>query len=617
MKLNILFVLRLKHKLLLITAAVVNILCLLYWFHEPERDDLKPWIDMSSFGADPISLPSEDLKQFDDFVKSLKGIPKSSDPVAQLYLEAYFAKGPVYRQYTLKEYVQRYEDIHGRPPPPRFNEWFEYALKKGCVDFDHFDAIYEDLRLFWSISPGDIRKRINGAKHIDYIATVSIRNGKVTSNQQGYRITDVRDMIKHISKYLPDMDLLVNIHDQPRVVLPYNKVQHYEQLAMQVTDQQFNITSNKFTQDFSHINEEGSKKIRETDHSGKPVFNHAYQACPPDSPLRHWKANKTSPVEDIRKYYSRNGLVVNYTAATDICTVGPLIHDKHGFLSIPPTMKKIRELVPIFSQCTTSIHRDIRLPGNKYYINEGLYGYNSEHDTDWKDKRDIAMWRGITTGGIERKDTYMKIHRNILVDTFNASDPNRKPASLFCQRPDANGVDEFSFCEVNTTGYLKSHSDVGFYDLRWCVPDCEFLGKMYTKLPMMSSSDQYQYKYLIDVDGHSFSARFKPFLLSKSLPFKATIFREWHDSRIVPWLHFIPMDNTFEDSQRLLTYFTGLHDTIEPHQGIAERIALNGRQHTSKVLRKEDVEIYLYLLLLEYARILDDNRDHIGFVYKE
>lgn len=42
-------------------------------------------------------------------------------------------------------------------------------------------------------------------------------------------------------------------------------------------------------------------------------------------------------------------------------------------------------------------------------------------------------------------------------------------------------------------------------------------------------------------------ARFRTFMLANLLPIEATIFREWHDARLVPWKHFIPTDNRFYD----------------------------------------------------------------------
>lgn len=41
-------------------------------------------------------------------------------------------------------------------------------------------------------------------------------------------------------------------------------------------------------------------------------------------------------------------------------------------------------------------------------------------------------------------------------------------------------------------------------------------------------------------------------------------------------------------------------------------MALDGKAWAEKVLRHEDMQIYTYRLLLEYARISDDNRDLLG-----
>lgn len=45
-----------------------------------------------------------------------------------------------------------------------------------------------------------------------------------------------------------------------------------------------------------------------------------------------------------------------------------------------------------------------------------------------------------------------------------------------------------------------------------------------------------------------------------------------------------------------------------------EKIAEAGREWAGKVLRKEDMEIYMFRLLLEWGRLTDDRRDEIGFM---
>ena len=45
----------------------------------------------------------------------------------------------------------------------------------------------------------------------------------------------------------------------------------------------------------------------------------------------------------------------------------------------------------------------------------------------------------------------------------------------------------------------------------------------------------------------------------------------------------------------------------------AQRIAMQGREWAGKVLRNEDLEVWFFRLLLEYGRLIDDNRESIGF----
>jgi hypothetical protein len=148
--------------------------------------------------------------------------------------------------------------------------------------------------------------------------------------------------------------------------------------------------------------------------------------------------------------------------------------------------------------------------------------------------------------------------------------------------------------------------------------------------PNIPLTEQFRAKYLIDVDGHSFSGRWRAFHFSKSLGLKATIFREWHDSRLFAWRHFVPLDNRYDDLYPAMTYLIGTgqppppatpnggenatgHVYVREHDAEAEMIAMQSREWAQKVLRDEDIDIYLLRLLLEYGRVIDDNRDEIGY----
>ena len=131
-------------------------------------------------------------------------------------------------------------------------------------------------------------------------------------------------------------------------------------------------------------------------------------------------------------------------------------------------------------------------------------------------------------------------------------------------------------------------------------------------------SKQYHYKYLPDIDGNSFSGRYRGFLGSTSLPIKATIYDEWHDSRLVPWKHFVPMDNTFADIYGIMEFFIGNEKVgLAGHDSVAESIAMDGKAWAERVLRREDMQIYVFRLLLEYARLCDDEREVLGWAGDE
>ena len=127
-------------------------------------------------------------------------------------------------------------------------------------------------------------------------------------------------------------------------------------------------------------------------------------------------------------------------------------------------------------------------------------------------------------------------------------------------------------------------------------------------------AEQLGYKFLPDLDGNSFSGRYLAFLRSSSLPVKATLWREWHDSRLIAWKHFVPMDNRFGDYYGILEYFMGYGTERPAHDAEAEKIANDGKAWAEKVLREEDMQIYVLRLLLEYARVSDEKREVMGWV---
>ena len=61
---------------------------------------------------------------------------------------------------TLRAAVNEYNHRYGRPPPPGFEVWFQFATDRGCNVIHEYDQIVEDLRPFWGIEPKVLRERV-------------------------------------------------------------------------------------------------------------------------------------------------------------------------------------------------------------------------------------------------------------------------------------------------------------------------------------------------------------------------------------------------------------------------------------------------------------------------
>jgi hypothetical protein len=269
------------------------------------------------------------------------------------------------------------------------------------------------------------------------------------------------------------------------------------------------------------------------------------------------------------------------------------------------------------------MNNDILLPGAMYWTDKERFAA-SKHHVSWHDKRNEVFWRGTASGGRNRDENWTRFQRHRLVSMLNGTqvqmtlDASSKSEDHKSEDglphnfplPDQGLYHLVSVKLGLLPDWIRSFSNVAFYWLE-CFPSrkdygCSYTGSWYRRGRPVPLQRMFVNKYLPDVDGNSFSGRFRAFLMSNSLPIKATIYTEWHDSRLIPWKHFVPMDNTFADLWGILEFFF-LHDDQ------AEKIALEGRKWAEQVLRKEDMLVYVYRLLLEFARVLDPNRDELGY----
>jgi hypothetical protein len=133
---------------------------------------------------------------------------------------------------SLGQAVIEYQRRYNIPPPSRFPAWHTFAQMHNVKLIHELDIIHQQMTPFWGIEPWVIRQRVKealGFKENNLLA-VLIRDGNI-SFVQGGNSTEVDwmkksmvGMIKGFVKYLPDMDLAFNLHDEPRIAVPNDQL---------------------------------------------------------------------------------------------------------------------------------------------------------------------------------------------------------------------------------------------------------------------------------------------------------------------------------------------------------------------------------------------------------
>ena len=251
--------------------------------------------------------------------------------------------------------------------------------------------------------------------------------------------------------------------------------------------------------------------------------------------------------------------------------------------------------MPVLSTCAPSTMGDILYPSTAY-IEEDRFAYHTETDVDWDKKQNNLYWAGSTTGGRARPGEWHSLHRQRFVEL--AQNLQHRTFSYLREKKGVISREDSSF--LNGRLY-----DVAFAQVLQCdVQACREQRQYFTRKPWASGSRPYHSRLVFDLDGNGISGRYYKLLASKSLPLKQTVIREWHDERLLPWVHYIPVSQHMEELPELVFYLT----STENGQKRAREIAERGQQWFAQAFRQIDVVIYMYRLLLELTRLQDPDR---------
>ncbi|KAF8186571.1 glycosyl transferase family 90-domain-containing protein, partial [Mycena galopus ATCC 62051] len=260
---------------------------------------------------------------------------------------------------TLTQASGRYTLRTGRPPPPYYEQWFNFAREKKCL-IDEYEQIHDDFQPFYQLSRDNVtsfQDMLDRASRAVRICCPGLSSTGFDANKDIFAFRLARRC-----GGLPDMTFLINGRDGPRVAFNYRAVGAQEN-ALLVGD----------SQPFQH-----------EPHPTSDFFAHR-SGC--NVPM---KATGFMSSANNDSGYIMDGASPGYTT------------DLYPMLS----MSKIS---PCFS--------DILYP-TEYYYQRSWWSGKFEHPDNipWDEKKSQIYWRGMSNGGHIHGDNYHHFARFKLVE---------------------------------------------------------------------------------------------------------------------------------------------------------------------------------------------------------
>lgn len=465
-----------------------------------------------------------------------------------------------------EEYKRRY----GLEPPAGFEAWFNFASSHQSPIIDDFDLIYENIAPFLHISGQEFLERMRLVQNIPgsdlWLCQFSGREAKTVCSHP-YRVYDRHigfsfdRLLAGLPGQLPDIQFLVNHIDEPRVLIPRRKDAHNSGTC---------IMDNM---------------------SRRPVWETLTTFCSPQ------KVNETSGhTEYVVDDYGLP-FVTDPSSAMDLCE-HPEYSTTHGLLMSPASFPLLEGLVPVLSTGSLSSMGDILYPSPAYLEDE--FQYTDANDVDWDSKRNNVYWAGSNTGGFASDGEWRHFHRQRFVEL--AQNLNKREHDYLREESGILGRIKSSF--LNSRLF-----DVAFTRIFQCEGrSCRDQRAYFNLKPWEDKDRALKSRLVFDIDGNGISGRYYNFLASRSAPLKQTLLREWHDERLVPWLHYVPVSQSMEELPELVSHLT----STEVGREAAKHIAEEGREWFGKAFREVDRSVYVYRLLLELARLQDPARTRMA-----
>ncbi|KAH9817857.1 family 90 glycosyltransferase [Melampsora americana] len=288
--------------------------------------------------------------------------------------------------------------------------------------------------------------------------------------------------------------------------------------------------------------------------------------CPSDSRLRKESEGLADPIQPNTQSFIHH----DHLSTMNMCH-HPTLVQQNGFLS------------------TTRFSELLITPPSQFSIPVGK-------DPDWKHKNDKLVWRGGNTGILFDSETNWRMSQRVrLVKVTNEERGNKTFRVV-----DSSVPGQMKYFEADTALLNQKYFDVGFAGspVQCDIVTCEAIARLYTFKRSLDPEEMNQYKYIMDVDGNGWSGRFHRLMGTKSVVFKSTIFPECTDLSL----------------SHSMAFFTGDLKGEGAQDEVGEKIGEAGKRWTERFWRKEDMQAYMFRLILEYCRLVKRDEEMMDYV---
>ncbi|KAK7741754.1 hypothetical protein SLS53_004817 [Cytospora paraplurivora] len=475
---------------------------------------------------------------------------------------------------AIEEYTRRYE----RAPPPGFDDWVKYAQVQQSPIIDDFDMILENLEPFYRLEPQAVRQLMEDVTRGNNTAVTLCSYTKRKGFQNCGRFGETMgSILGKAKKRLPDMVFPLNLLDEPSVLLSGG--------------------------------EDDDTALDWPDLAHQSIVDEVTAAC-----VHKGHASTTKPAANRIETYGLP-FVQNVEEEKNLC-LHPEYEDQHGFLNSPTSFRRLGRAAPLVSRAAPYPFADVLMPSPHYAFRNNLY--NRWSDRPWHKKKNAVFWHGSTTGGYWHKGaSWMAGHRQRFTALTTMPGPANRTFSYLepshhhhtGRSNDTSAPRDHPYRRRSSPSLDHTLFDVHISRILQCDPEQCSQQSSFFHTPASSpspppASRQYRYRLAFDIDGNSYSGRFHQHLAGHTTPLKMSIFREWHDERLVPWLHYVPVSTGMEELPELVRFLTG---TVAG-RGVAERVAEEGRGWYDRAVGPVHQGLYLYRLLLELGWLQDPAR---------